>query len=173
MKTKTLAMLLAAFMSVAFLTSVACQQQQSGYNSGIGGTGIGGTEVGAVAGGVAGGIIGNQIGSGTGNTVATIAGVLIGAAVGGYLGSYWDQQDRQNVSYSMQNNYDGQTTQWQNRNTGNYYEVTPTQTYQYQNRYCREFTQTVYIDGRPERAVGTACQRSDGQWEIVNSQSYY
>ncbi|THB65451.1 MAG: glycine zipper 2TM domain-containing protein [Desulfovibrio sp.] len=152
---------------------MACQQRQSGYNSGYGGSGIGGTEVGAVAGGVAGGVIGSQIGSGTGNTVATIAGVLLGAAVGGYLGSYWDQNDRQYASYTLQNNYDNQTTQWRNPNSGYYNEMTPTRTYQNQGRYCREFTQTVYIDGQPQRAVGTACQRADGQWEIVNSQSYY
>ncbi len=33
--------------------------------------------------------------------------------------------------------------------------------------YCREYTKTVSISGRAERAYGTACLRPDGSWEIV------
>lgn len=34
--------------------------------------------------------------------------------------------------------------------------------------YCREFQTTVVIDGRPERAFGTACLQPDGSWAVVN-----
>jgi hypothetical protein len=34
--------------------------------------------------------------------------------------------------------------------------------------YCREYTKTIIIGGRSERAYGTACYQSDGAWEIVN-----
>jgi hypothetical protein len=34
--------------------------------------------------------------------------------------------------------------------------------------YCREFQTTVVIDGRPERAFGTACMQPDGSWAVVN-----
>jgi len=34
-------------------------------------------------------------------------------------------------------------------------------------RYCREFEQTVTVDGRTERASGTACQDEGGIWEVV------
>ena len=33
--------------------------------------------------------------------------------------------------------------------------------------YCREYTKTVNIGGRSERAYGTACYKPDGSWEIV------
>jgi hypothetical protein len=33
---------------------------------------------------------------------------------------------------------------------------------------CREYSTTTMIDGRPTPAYGTACQRPDGQWQIVN-----
>ena len=36
------------------------------------------------------------------------------------------------------------------------------------SEYCREYTKTVSINGRAERAYGTACRRSDGSWEVVN-----
>jgi hypothetical protein len=32
--------------------------------------------------------------------------------------------------------------------------------------YCREYTKTVSIGGKAERAYGTACQQPDGSWEI-------
>lgn len=31
---------------------------------------------------------------------------------------------------------------------------------------CREFEETIIIDGRPERAHGRACRESDGTWKI-------
>lgn len=34
--------------------------------------------------------------------------------------------------------------------------------------YCREYTRTVTIGGRPEHAYGTACLQPDGQWLIVS-----
>lgn len=33
--------------------------------------------------------------------------------------------------------------------------------------YCREFQREVIIDGKPERAYGTACLQPDGSWKIV------
>ncbi|MBY0510093.1 MAG: hypothetical protein K2P94_08050 [Rhodospirillaceae bacterium] len=35
-------------------------------------------------------------------------------------------------------------------------------------RLCREFEQKVTIDGRTQEARGTACQRADKSWQIVN-----
>lgn len=36
-------------------------------------------------------------------------------------------------------------------------------------RYCREFQQTVTIEGKDEHAYGTACQQPDGAWEVVST----
>ncbi|HAX91088.1 MAG TPA: hypothetical protein DCY07_02630 [Rhodospirillaceae bacterium] len=35
-----------------------------------------------------------------------------------------------------------------------------------QGRHCREFTQTVRIDGQSHESYGTACLRPDGTWQI-------
>lgn len=36
-----------------------------------------------------------------------------------------------------------------------------------QRHYCREFQRDIIIDGKPERAYGTACLQPDGTWKIV------
>ena len=152
MTKRTLTIFAALMLSASLLLIPACQKAHTG----------------AVIGGVAGGVAGSQIGSGSGNTIATIAGVVIGAGLGYYLGSMWDDYDQRQAGNTFESYQDGQTNQWQNPNTGYQYQTTPTNTYQTTNgRYCREFTQTIYIDGRPETGYGTACRRSDGSWEIV------
>ena len=35
-------------------------------------------------------------------------------------------------------------------------------------RRCRAYTHTVYINGRPEVARGTACRNPDGTWMAVS-----
>lgn len=36
-----------------------------------------------------------------------------------------------------------------------------------QGRTCREFTQTVTINGRTEKETGTACERGAGVWRLI------
>ncbi len=38
---------------------------------------------------------------------------------------------------------------------------------QRRGRHCREFTQTIKIDGQVHESYGTACLRPDGSWQIV------
>lgn len=38
---------------------------------------------------------------------------------------------------------------------------------QHENQYCREFTQTIKIDGQRHESYGTACLRPDGSWQVV------
>ncbi len=33
---------------------------------------------------------------------------------------------------------------------------------------CREFSDTITINGQPQQAHGTACQQPDGSWRIVD-----
>jgi len=34
-------------------------------------------------------------------------------------------------------------------------------------RYCREFTQEIFIGGEKKTGYGRACRQPDGSWEIV------
>ncbi|HAC59435.1 RT0821/Lpp0805 family surface protein [Parvibaculum sp.] len=125
--------------------------------------------IGTLAGAVAGGLAGSQIGGGSGRLWATGAGVLIGALVGNNIGRSLDRADQaylQNASYGAFQT--GQPTRWSNPQSGNYGYVEPGRSYQSGNAYCREYSQTVYIGGRPESAYGTACRQPDGSWQIVS-----
>ena len=131
--------------------------------------------LGTILGAIAGGAIGNQFGHGSGRTAATVAGVLIGGFAGNRIASSMSCQDQ---SYAQETYYDayengepGQTYDWHNPDSGDYGYVTPAEYYQNDEGYdCREFTQTIYIDGHPQTAVGTACRNPDGSWHIVDTQ---
>ena len=64
----------------------------------------------------------------------------------------------------------GETISWNNPESGNSGTVMPVRDGQStNNRYCREYEQEIFVGGRRETGVGTACQNPDGTWEIVNS----
>jgi surface antigen len=45
--------------------------------------------------------------------------------------------------------------------------VTPTRTYKTAERDCRDFEQTVVVDGQDETVRGTACREPDGTWRAL------
>ena len=110
---------------------------------------------------------GNQFGGGSGRIVATAVGALAGGIIGERIGRRLDRQSR---TAALQAEYDalesgrtGQPVEWQG-SEGTYGRVVPQQTYQVGSQNCRRYTHTVYIDGAPERATGTACRNPDGTW---------
>ena len=127
--------------------------------------------IGTVSGTVIGGVIGNQFGSGTGRTAATILGALAGGIVGREIGTGLDQRNQQyavNAEYNaLENGSPGKPVQWQGGN-GVYGEVVPQQTYQVGSQNCRRYSHTVYIDGQPQQARGTACRNADGSWSLLS-----
>ena len=63
----------------------------------------------------------------------------------------------------------GETSTWSNPDTGHKGEVTPTRTYKSaEGMPCREFTQTIYVEGDYEQVDGKACRNSEGAWEVVS-----
>ena len=134
----------------------------------------GGQVAGGAGGAVLGGLAGSQIGSGSGRLIATGAGAVIGALVGSEIGRRLTDGDEERLTRTTQdtleNNQTGQTSTWENPDSGHRGEVTPTETYQTESgRYCREFQHTIYVGGEPEQAYGTACRQPDGSWKIVES----
>jgi len=124
---------------------------------------------GAAAGAAAGGLIGAAAGGGT---AGIIGGVLLGGMLGGALGDKLDQNDRklaeENYYRSMEYGRTGETSSWRNPDSGHYGEITPTRTYETAQGYCREYKQTIYVDGQAHEGIGTACRQADGTWKIVN-----
>jgi surface antigen len=130
---------------------------------------VGGTAVGAVAGG----LVGNAIGGSAGNRAG---GTLVGAALGGFLGNRigasLDDEDRRRAYAAQMRALDtgpsGAPVAWRNPDSGRYGNVVPGPAYQMNGEPCREYTHTVYIDGRPQTGRGTACRNPDGTWTIIS-----
>jgi len=127
---------------------------------------------GTLLGGATGALIGSTIGGGTGKGVAIAGGAILGALLGSKIGQSLDEQDKQRVNATTQQSLEsaksGQTTTWQNPDTGHSGTVTPQKAYKRKDgEYCREYSQTVTIGGETHKAYGTACRRPDGTWEMV------
>ncbi len=123
-------------------------------------------------GAVAGGLIGNAIGAGAGNRAA---GTIIGAAVGGLLGNHigaaLDDEDRRRANAAqmraLESGPSGAPVPWRNPDSGHYGNIVPGPSYQVNGVPCRQFTETIYIGGKPQVERGTACRNPDGTWTAV------
>jgi len=134
------------------------------HNYGVGPKGHYGAALGAAGGGLA------AAATGTG-PAGIAAGVLLGGLLGGAVGTSLDQRDRELAAYHTHRSLEyvpsGQRTYWENPDSGNYGYVEPYPVYRGPaGQYCREYQQTIYIDGRPQSAYGTACRQPDGSWAL-------
>jgi surface antigen len=125
--------------------------------------------LGTLAGAVGGAAIGQAFGSGSGRIAATAAGALIGGFLGNQIGARMDEQDRQYYSTAQYTALEsGQPQSWSNPRTGVRGDVSTGSAYVVNNAQCREYTNTIYIDGQPNTARGTACRNPDGTWQPVS-----
>jgi surface antigen len=129
---------------------------------------VGGTLVGAGTGA----LLGNAIGGAAGNRVAgTIAGAAVGGLIGNRIGAALDDEDKQRAYaaqvQALEAGPSGAPVAWRNPDSGRYGSVVPGPSYQQQGNNCRQYTHTIYIDGRPQTARGAACRLPDGTWQPV------
>ncbi|HZP79670.1 MAG TPA: RT0821/Lpp0805 family surface protein [Pseudolabrys sp.] len=130
-----------------------------------------GTLLGAGSGALVGAAV---AGGGTGNRLAGAAiGGLIGGLVGNRIGAAMDDEDKRRAYEAQMAALDrgpsGAPVAWKNPDSGRYGTIVPGPAYQAADgRNCRSFTHTIYIDGRPETARGTACRNPDGSWVPVS-----
>lgn len=120
----------------------------------------GGTLLGAGAGA----LIGSQIGKGDGRLVGVALGTLIGAGLGNHIGKTMDARDRQlaasTARYALENQPDHRVSAWRNPNNNHsgQFVVTRTEERPGGTLVCRDYVQTVMIDGRQEKVHGRACR---------------
>jgi surface antigen len=135
------------------------------------GGGINNQNTGLVLGSVAGGVVGNQIGKGRGNVLATVAGAVVGGIAGSAIGKSLDDRDRQLAQDAefdaLERGPSGVSRQWRDPDNGHYGEIVPSRPYKRGLADCRDYTHTIYIDGRPQQMRGTACRGNDGTWQAV------
>lgn len=128
---------------------------------------------GTIGGAALGGLAGSQFGNGKGQLVTTAAGALLGALVGGEIGSSLDKADQaalaNTTAYTLESVPSGRASSWSNPDSGHGGTVIAEPAYQ--NSYgqnCRNYRQTVEIDGQTEIMKGTACRSADGSWHPTN-----
>jgi surface antigen len=147
---------------VVSLSLSACMTDGVGVKQGVG----------ALGGAAAGGLAGAQLGKGKGKLAFTALGVLGGAFLGSEIGSSLDKADRLAAEQAAEKALAapvGKTISWSNPNTGVRGEATTVR----EGRdpagaYCREYTTTIYVGGKPSEGVGRACHNPDGSWRVVS-----
>ena len=128
---------------------------------------------GIIAGALLGGLLGNAAGNGGGRTGTTVAGVVVGGAVGAALTNNLNCEDR---SYAYKTYAEGFNAgrpnavyRWQNPRDDHRGEFRVGTYYNDGGGFrCANYTQSVYVQGRPQVARGKACRQPDGTWAIIS-----
>jgi surface antigen len=127
------------------------------------------TASGAAGGALLGGAIGALSGGGTGNIVA---GAIAGGLVGGVLGNALDEEDRRRAyaaeMQALEYGGPGTPVSWQGQQGARGTIVPGPYHSRGAHQRCRDYSHTIYIQGRPEVARGVACRNPDGTWSQIS-----
>ncbi len=116
----------------------------------------------------------SKIGDAKDQLAATAVGTLLGPYQGSEVGKSLDRADRRYAEdaalESLGTSPAGQTSRWSNPDSGHAGAFTPTNTYRSEDGLrCRDYEQSITIDGRTQDVFGAACQADDGSWRIVET----
>ena len=156
-----------AVIAVIGLSLAACAGSPDGFGPGPK------ENTGTLLGAGSGALLGAAVaGGGTGNRMAGAAvGGLLGGLIGNRIGASLDDEDKQRAYAAqmdaLERGQSGAPTSWKNPDSGRYGTIVPGPAYQDAGRNCRQFTHTIYIDGRPQTARGTACRGPDDTWNLI------
>jgi surface antigen len=125
-------------------------------------------QTGTLMGAYSGAWIGSAFGRGPGGHVAgMLTGALIGGFIGNRIGAAMDEEDRRRAAEAQYWAFEnGRRAEWRSPN-GHYGYIEPQPYYYYHDMRCRQFSQSVIINGKPETMTGRACRGSDGVWREV------
>jgi surface antigen len=131
---------------------------------------VAGTLVGAGAGGSVGAAAATGGAAGNG-TMGTATAAAIGGLIGNRIGNAMDDEDKRRAYaaqiQALEGGPSGAPVAWRNPDSGRYGSVVPGPASDQNGLSCRQYTHTIYIDGKPQTARGTACRNSDGTWQAV------
>jgi surface antigen len=99
-------------------------------------------------------------------TTGAPAGVL-----GSPIGADLDERDRQRAyaaeRQALEHGEPGEPTGWRSEKPGRYGTIVPGAPYERGGTRCRDYSHSIYIDGKPQIARMTACRNPDGSWTPV------
>lgn len=128
---------------------------------------------GVIIGAVLGGLLGNAAGGRRDSGGATVAGVFAGGAIGAMLSSKLDCEDRAYAYRTYNDGFNSGRTnvnyEWRNPKNNRRGEFMVRDYYDDPDGFrCADYTQKIYIDGRPQEAKGRACRQPDGAWAMMD-----
>jgi surface antigen len=104
----------------------------------------------------------------TGGRVTGPAGGATGGIAANSFAAPLDERDRDAAAgaqlRALQTGEPGVPVAWHSQQTGHRGTIVPGPAYQSNGMTCREFSHTVYIDGRPQTGRAAACRNPDGTW---------
>lgn len=117
---------------------------------------------GTLLGGATGALLGSQFGKGHGRLAGVAIGTMLGSFVGASIGKSMDEQDRQMAANStfnaLERQPDNRPITWHNPNNQHSGTVIVTRTNELNTKVCRDYVQTVLIDGTQQQVAGRACR---------------
>ena len=125
---------------------------------------------GTLLGALGGAAIGSQFGGGVGGHVAgAVIGAGVGALIGNRIGAALDDEDKRRAyaardGRARTRRRPARRCRWRNPDAAATARWCRALLTCRTGRNCRSYTQTIYIDGRPQTARGTACRNPDGTW---------
>ena len=106
-------------------------------------------------------------GKGKGDVAGTILGQL-GSGLIGTIGAGLNEDERRSALEAeyraLERTPSGQAVTWSGGDASRRGEVVAAQPYRVGSQDCRQYTHTVFVDGRSQSARGTACRNPDGSW---------
>jgi surface antigen len=127
------------------------------------------TGAGIATGALTGGLIGAATGRGPGSV---LAGAVIGGIVGGAIGNALDAEDRRRAymaeMQALEYGSPGAPVGWNGEHGAHGTIVAGPPYAQGGFERCREYSHTIYIQGRPQTARGVACRNPDGSWSAIS-----
>jgi surface antigen len=106
-------------------------------------------------------------------TATANSGMKVASAgvLGNGLGSALNDKDRQRAYaaevQALEMGEPGEPVGWKGLAAGRYGTVVPGAYYETRGVTCRDYSHTIFINGRPEAARATACRTAEGTWAPV------
>lgn len=99
-----------------------------------------------------------------------VANAAIGAMFGA-VGAGLDDEDKQRAYaaqiQALESGGAGAPVAWKNPDSGHYGSIVPGPMFDRGGSKCRQYTHTIYLDGRPQTARGSACRGATGRWTLA------
>lgn len=93
-----------------------------------------------------------------------------GGILNGPVGASLDDRDRARAAaaekQALEHGEPGEPVGWRGAK-GRHGTVVPGADYEIRGTRCRDYSHSIYIDGRPQTARTTACRGADGTWSPV------